>query len=335
MWGAALALALLLSGCGAGRDAGYGFAPPEEDRLVIYTSHKEEVYGALVKEFSERTGIWVEVVTGGTNELLERIAAEADAPECDVMFGGGVESLVAYEGYFEPYTCSGAAVIKAGFRPEGDYYTPFSSLPMVLICNPKVVGEGEVDSWRDLLDEKWKGKIAFADPTVSGSSYTAALTLLSCVPGDDWAILERFVDNLDGQVLPDSGDVVESVRSGANYIGITLEAMVLQQQVQGADVSIVYPREGTSSVPDGSALVLGAPHPDNAKAFLEFVQGEDVQELVVDEFSRRPVRTDVAEPDYLPPEEALHIIDYDVRWAGGLKEEFTQRWLELMKEAQK
>ena len=47
---------------------------PEENKLVVYTSHKEEVYAPIIKEFEERTGIWVELHTGGTSELLEEIA---------------------------------------------------------------------------------------------------------------------------------------------------------------------------------------------------------------------------------------------------------------------
>ena len=75
--------------------------------------------------------------------------------------------------------------------------------------------------------------------------------------------------------------------------------------------------------------MAGAPHAENAKAFLEFVQSRDVQELVVSQFSRRSVRTDVHDPDSLPPVEELDVIDYDVHWAAGRKEEFTARWLAL------
>ena len=64
----------------------------EEKRLTVYTSHKQEVYAPIIKEFEERTGIWVEVVPGGTTELLERIREEGEKGSCDVMFGGGVES---------------------------------------------------------------------------------------------------------------------------------------------------------------------------------------------------------------------------------------------------
>ena len=30
----------------------------EEKRLTVYTSHKQEVYAPIIKEFEERTGIW-------------------------------------------------------------------------------------------------------------------------------------------------------------------------------------------------------------------------------------------------------------------------------------
>ena len=324
----ALMVLLLLSGCAQGTDVS-AFAPGEEERLVIYTSHKEEVYGPIIKEFQQRTGIWVEVVTGGSGELLERIAMEAEGgqPACDLMFGGGVESLAAYEDCFEPCTPEGVENLRGVGLSEEGLWTPFSSLPLVLISNTRLVSEGELTGWADLLDPRWKGRIAFADPTVSGSSYTAALTLFSCIEGDDWDILAALVDNLDGGDLPDSGDVVESVRSGSRYIGVTLEETALKQR--SPELGIVYPAEGTSAVPDGCALIKGAKHAENARAFLDFVLGRDVQELLVSDLHRRSVRTDVHAPEDLPSEAELGIIDYDVHWAGALKEEFIRRWTEL------
>lgn len=328
-------LCLLLPACrqdpGPAADS---LAPAEEERLVVYTSHKEEVYGPIIKEFEERTGVWVRVVTGGTNELLERIAAEGEEPRCDVMFGGGVESLQFYEDYFEPYSGAGAALLKPGLRPEGDRWTPFSSLPVVLIYNTRLVTPGELTGWEDLLDERWRGKIAFADPAVSGSSYTAAITMLLCLDGDIWENLDRFEDNLEGNIIEDSGDVATAVDAGNCWVGVTLEETALKRQSQGANIAIVYPVEGTSNLPDGTALVAGARHGDNARAFLEFVQSEDVQALVVSDFARRSVRSDVADRDTLPPEENIGIIDYDAKWASGLKEEFLRRWDEGWGEAE-
>ena len=77
-----LLLFCLLSGCAGTPQP--DCAPAEGDKLTIYTSHKKEVWWPIVQEFEERTGIWVQVVEGGTNELLEALSQEKNAPQCDV-----------------------------------------------------------------------------------------------------------------------------------------------------------------------------------------------------------------------------------------------------------
>ena len=73
-------LLLLLTGCAAGERASVSeFAPEEGERLVVYTSHKEEVYWPIIQEFEARTGIWVEVEAGGTSELLARLRRDRAA----------------------------------------------------------------------------------------------------------------------------------------------------------------------------------------------------------------------------------------------------------------
>ena len=322
---------LLLTGCGrADTQDVSSFAPAEGDRLVIFTSHKETIYEPILKEFEQRTGIWVELETGGTVTLLERIAAGESG--ADLMFGGGADSLSAYSACFAPYVSEYAGDVAPEYDLGGGIWTPFSALPVVLIYNTKLVSPGELTGWESLLSGRWSGSIALADPTVSGSSYTAAATMLCALPGDDWDQLDRLAVQLEGRVLPASGDVVAAVAGGSCRVGVTLEETALKRQAQGADIAIVYPEEGTSAVPDGSALIAGAPHPDNARAFLDFAQSRDVQELVVSQFSRRSVRTDVSDGDALPPADELALIDYPVRWAAELKDTFSARWPELLRE---
>jgi len=309
------------------------FAPQEDRRLTIYTSHKEEIYAPIVREFEARTGIWVEVVTGGTNELLERIESESKDPHCDVMFGGGIESLLAHAALFEPYSCTQADSLLPNLRPEGDVCTPFSTLPIVLIYNTRMVAPEELTGWADLLDEAWRGKIAFADPTVSGSSYTALMTMLTALSGDDAALLARFFDNLNGTILPDSGDVTEAVALGRLPVGVTLEQSALQRIGEGEHLALVYPREGTSELPDGTALAASAPHRDNAVAFLEFTLNPDTQAQMAKRLYRRSVRTDVPDRAELPASGDYPVLSYDVAWASAAKEEILRQWAELGEEA--
>lgn len=323
----ALLLFLTLTGCAAdARDTAQEYAPAPAQRLTLYTSHKKEVWWPIVKEFETRTGVWVEVVEGGTNELLERLGKEKDAPQADVMFGGGVESLESYRALFTPYTCADADKILPAYRSPDDIWTPFSSLPLVLIYNPKLVRAGEISAWEDLLDPALRGKISFADPSVSGSGFTALVTMLYALPGQTDEILQAFAENLDGKQAASSGEVLSSVAGGQAVCGVTLEETAVRRIAAGDELAMVYPADGTSCVPDGCAVIAGAPHAENAKAFVDFAVSRDVQMLLQEQSNRRPVRSDLEPAGTLPPLGRISQVDYDVSWASENREAILMSW---------
>lgn len=316
-----LALTLLLGACaapGAGQDAAW--APAQEDRLVVYTSHKQEVYAPIIKEFEERTGIWVQVVTGGTTELLERIGAGDTG--ADLMFGGGVDSLCAYADCFEPYVSPLMENVSPRYAVS-DVCTPFSALPVVLIYNPKLLYINPPSDWGSLLDPAWRGKIAYADPMISGSSYTALCTMMQALDRESAAFIDAFAENLDGNILDSSGLVISAVAEGSCYIGVTLEETALKAVRAGYDIAVVYPAEGTSDLPDGAAVISGCAHRENARRFLDFLLSSDVQNRLGGEFCRRSVREDVPLPESFG---ALTPIDYDILWASEHQRDILSRW---------
>lgn len=327
---AILAILALLSGCGrqTAQDVS-AFAPAEADRLVIYTSHKEEIYRPIIQEFEARTGIWVQVEAGGTGELLERIAEEGADTPCDLVFGGGVESLEACRELFAPYVSPLAVEVAEPFRCGDGIWTPFSSLPVVLIYNPKLVRVNPPAGWESLLSPAWRGRIAFASPEVSGSSYTALAALLQILPGEWEEILEAFVRSLGGRVLDGSGAVVQAVADGSCYIGVTLEETALRGIQAGSDIAMVYPSEGTCAPPDGLAVVAGCAHEENARRFIDFALGEDMQRRLSSEFARRSVREDLAAPEA----GGFLRFPYDIRQAAGMREEVIAQWRRLTGEA--
>ena len=264
-----LLLALLLAllcGCAASEPLP-DYAPEESQRLILYTSHKKEVWQPIVKEFEARTGVWVTVVEGGSNELLEQLA-----------------------------------------------------------YNPKLVRAGEITSWKDLLDPAWKGKIAFADPSVSGSSYTALVTMLCALPGETDEILQAFAENLDGKQLQSSGAVLTAVAGGQAVVGVTLEETASRSIAAGDELVMVYPADGTSCVPDGCAILKGAPHEENAKLFVDFTVSLSVQKLLQERFCRRSVRGDLESTGKLPALSQIPQVDYDVSWASRSREALLMSW---------
>ena len=321
-----LALLLGLCACGQPEQAAPDYIPDEAHRLVVYTSHKEEVWRPIVKEFEERTGIWVDVVYGATSELLERIVQEGKDPAADVMFGGGVETLATYRDCFTPYTCAGAEDILERFRSPDDLWTPFSALPVVLIYNTKLMAPGQLTRWEDLLSPSLRGRIAFTDPAASGSSFTALATMLSALGGDQDQVIRSFAENLDGVQLSASGTVLTAVADGDAFVGVTLEDIAMMRIAEGKDIAIVYPQDGLSCVPDGSAIIKGAPHEDNAKLFLDFTVSPGVQALLTGRFCRRAVRGDVEPPAGVPALDELPMAEYDLDQVTAQRDAILMTW---------
>lgn len=246
------------------------------------------------------------------------------------MFGGGADSLSAYSACFAPYVSEYAGDVAPEYDLGGGIWTPFSALPVVLIYNTKLVRQNPPERWADLLDAGWRGRIAFADPTVSGSSCTALGTLLQAVGGNTDNTLAAFFRNLDGRIIADSGGVVPDVADGSCYVGVTLEENARKAIADGLDVAIVYPAEGTSVLPDGAAIVRGCAHEENARKFIDFLLSPDVQQLLGTELSRRSVRTDTAS-DALPE---LTVLPYDLRRADERRQELFDAWQALCGEVE-
>lgn len=272
----------------------------EENKLIIYTAHKKEIYNPIIKEFERRTGIWVEVVSGGTNEMLEQIkdesTQESASNRADIMFGGGVDSLMMYEDCFEPYVTTQADKLDRTYASEGNYYTVFSKLPVVFIYNTKfLLPSGAPMTWEQFINSGFSDDIAFADPLKSGSSLTALSFMTQHLERrgiDSETVIKGFCTNLKGDLSKGSDTVFGDVESGNKAVGITLEETALKNIKEDSDVEIVYPKDGTCALPDGCAIVKGTTHRENAEKFMEFVVCDDVQQLLEEELFRRSVRKD-------------------------------------------
>jgi iron(III) transport system substrate-binding protein len=299
-----------------------------EKTMVLYSPNQPELTNKMVNMFKEKTGVEISVITGGTGELLKRVQSEKENPQGDIFWAGGAESLEAYKDFFEAYATAEAKNIPAEYQGKGNFWSGFAALPMVIVYNKDQVPADKVpQGWEDLLKPEWKGKISFTDPNKSGSSYTQMLTMYAAMGG--WSFVEKFVAQLDGKAESSSTQVCKKVSDGELPIGITLEDNAYRYMISGSKVDIVYPKEGTSAVPDGMALIKGAKNVNAAKKFMDFLQSKEAQEVVAKDLQRRPVRTDVASPSGLKALKDIKMVNYDFDMAANKKTENLAKWKEF------
>lgn len=294
------AVMLLLSACAGSErkqeieELSSSYAVPQEKQLIVYTSHKEEVYLPIIREFESRTGIWVELHTGGTTQMFSEVKEASEQGRCDIMFGGGIESYEAAKDLFMPYEPVERSALDPDYVDDENRWIPFTELPIVFVYNKKLVSYSELPTtWEELFDSKWKGQIAFADPNSSGTSYTILSTMEQLFNEEPQSLVPRFYEQLEGRILPSSGQVIPEVSDGSFLIGITLEETARKAMDQYEDISMLYPEDGTSAVPDGIAMVKNAPHSYNAGKFIDFVVSYDTQRYATENFYRRSARRDV------------------------------------------
>lgn len=323
-----LVAAVAVAGCGSGNGKG----SKKSDSLTLYYSHAADWSDPIVKEFQEKTGIKVDLVGAGTGELIARMRAEKDNPLGDVLWGGFVDGYAVVDDLLESYKSTELdKLIPEAKSPNNTWYG-FNIEPMVIIYNPKLVKVEEAPkAWEDLTDPKWKGKIAHADPVKSGSSFTAVVNMIMSKPTreEGFDLIKRFVQNLDGKLISSSSGTFKGVSDGEYSVGITYEQGALKYMESGADLKIVYPKDGNTLLTSGIAIIKGAKNMENAQKFVDFLLSKETQTHIGDIY-RRTVRTDLEEPKGMVPLNTLVPLEYDMDWAIANKENITNKWKEFV-----
>jgi iron(III) transport system substrate-binding protein len=316
----------------AGKDGGSAPARASTE-LTLYYSHAADWTDPIIKEFQDKTGVHVNLVGAGTGELVSRIRAEKENPLADVLWGGNPDSYDVILDLLEVYRPQEADAADPATYDPGHHWHGTSIDPMVVIYNPKLVAPADAPKgWGDLLNPKFKGMIAHADPARSGSAFMALIIQLETMGGDNdkgWQYMRDFVANLNGKLIGSSSGTFKGVADGEYMVGITYEEGGLKYQAAEADLKVVYPVEGSSKVPSPVAIIKGAKNLENAKKFVDFCLSKDVQ-TYLGTVQRRSVRKDVTLPAAMVSNDKLGDAPYDTTWIAANKDRIMENWKNLI-----
>ena len=150
-----------------------------EDKLVIYSTHGEDMLEVVAAGFTEKTGVEVEFINL-KGELADRVRAEKDSPQADIMYGGASSLYITMseEGIFESINPSWSSSLNPDFKDAENRWFGVMQTPVAIFYNSDVIAEADAPtSWADLADEKYKDKIVSRD-YVSSSQRAVIVGLL-------------------------------------------------------------------------------------------------------------------------------------------------------------
>lgn len=208
---AALATAaLLLSGCAA--------TSADDGTLTIYSGRSEELVAPLFAQFSEETGIPVEVRYGDSAELAAQILEEGDNRPADVFFSqdAGALGALAAEEILRPLDAAVAGRVPAAFRASDNTWVGVSGRARVFVYDPKQVTTLPT-SVLDLQDASWKGRIGIAPSNASFQAFVTGLRLLKgdAAAADFLAAMQR-----NAVLFEKNSQILEAVENGDIALGL-------------------------------------------------------------------------------------------------------------------
>lgn len=295
-------LILSLVACSSTKDEANNIEPEEdtstneelEDKLVIYSTHPEDMLEVIVEGFTEKTGIEVDFINL-KGELADRVRAEKDNPQADIMYGGASSLYItmAEDGIFENVETTWFDDLDDDFKDAEGRWFGVMKTPVTLFYNSDVLSEEEAPkSWAELADSKYKDKIVSRD-YVSSSQRAAIVALL-----DYYSSKSSFEDGVDYLKKLDqntksyygSGSLhFQAV--GKNEAPISygvLSAIIDNANKNQMPLKIIDAEEGSVIITDAIAAIKNAPHPNAAKAFIEYAGSEEMQVKLANEFNRMP-----------------------------------------------
>ena len=324
-----LGLLFLLAGtaCPGGDDSR---RPASPRTVVVYSSADKEFAEPVFREYERRTGVKVlaaydteETKTAG---LTARLLAEAAHPKADVFWSSETSRALALldHGIAEPVEVPSAEGIPDRYRDPRRRWTGFAARIRVILYNTDRVEPAKAPaSIRDFTKPEWKGRFAIANPHFGTMSFQAAALFVKWGDAKAAEFFRALKDN-GAVIAAGNSDVKNRVADGRVAAGLVDEDDAVAALREKKPVAIVVPDQsgpdplGTPVMPNVGMVVRGAPHPEEARRFLDFlVSGESERILAAGDAAHFPLHPGVAGPALLPALTAVKAMDVDYGAVAG------------------
>ena len=262
------------------------------DEVNVYSARHYDSDEALYQAFTEETGIEVNILEGGSSQLIERIKSEGVASPADVMLTVDAGNLwrAEQEGIFQSVDSDvlNERLPDSMRHPEGMWFG-FSQRARVIYYNRDNFDPSQISSYEDLADPQFEGQVCIrSSNNIYNQSLLASLIEHHSEEGaQEWA--EGVVNNMARD--PEGGDTdqIRGVASGECdlAVGNHYYYVRLLHSDEEADrevarsVGIIFPNQdgrGTHVNIGGAGVVEGAPNRENAVRLLEFLSSDMAQE---------------------------------------------------------
>lgn len=270
----------------------------------VYSYRQPFLLKPLFDVFTQKTGIQVNTVYAQKG-LVERLKSEGANSLADLIFTvdiGRLTDAVKAEVTQAVDNDTLNANIPSPYRAANGHWYGLTTRARVIAASQERAKPGEISTYEDLADPKWKGRIC----TRSGKHpYMVALTA-SMIAHHGASKAKAWLSGLKANLArkPQGNDRAQAkaIKEGQCDLALMNHYYMVQmmrdpkQSAWAEAIYLIFPNQngrGTHLNVSGMALTKGAPNKADAIQLMEFLSGDLAQRMYAEDNSEYPVKTGV------------------------------------------
>ena len=260
------------------------------EEVNVYSYRKPQLIQPMFDEFTSQTGIAVNVVFAKKG-MLEKLQSEGSNSPADLVFTvdiGRLSDIKNAELTQEVVSETLSSNIPENMRDTENHWFGLTSRARIIVASKDRVVEGEVSSYEDLTKPELEGRIC----TRSGKhAYMVALSA-AMIAHHGVEEAEAWLGGVKANLArtPEGNDraQVKAIKEGVCDVAVInhyymYQMLIDEEQIAWAEsVNVIFPNQadrGTHMNISGMAMTRHAPNKENALALMEFLSGEQAQQM--------------------------------------------------------
>lgn len=310
-------------------------AGTDQDALVVYNGRSHYGDEQVFDDFTEATGIEVELRGGTAPELYERLRREGADTAADVLVTTDLANLWRAEesGMLQPVsTPELEANVPAALRDDDGAWWALSTRLRVPVVSTERVADGEVTSYEDLGDPAFAGRTCLRTSTSEYNQSMVADMIAKRGEEATRALLESWMAN-DPDIINSDGELLGAIAAGDCDLGLANHYYLGRAIEEDPDfpVAPAWPDQGDAGAHtnvSGAGVVTWTDQREEAVALLEFLTTAEAQESFLEgsEFAANP---EVPPPAHISDWADVTLDPIAVDEAGPLLEDAVALMLEV------
>jgi len=269
----------------------------DSSELTVYTSRQPQLIEPIVEQFTNETGIKVNLLSGNAQELMERIDIEGEDSPADIFMT--VDAGVLWQAAERDILAKIDSEIlneniPAHLRDSKNEWFGLSKRARTIVFSSDQFKDNDFSTYEDLADPKWKGKLCLR---TSKKVYNRSLiaSMIDAYGFDkSKEVVSGWVSNLATEVFSNDTNALKAVSSGQCGVTIvnTYYLARLLDDPEYNNLSLFWANQNDRGVHvniSGAGVVKTSKNKKNAILLLEYLSSNKAQDFYASANKEYPV----------------------------------------------